>query len=188
VGTDFYTHLVNLLYGHRISGRMDLILGGGPQLTEIHSAFLGSTNRVSASGRAELRYRFTYSSLSLSYHRFNSAGSGFFAGATSDVAHASLTRPFARSWTAIFDAGYTHNTRLAPTPVGIGVQANSYSYGYVGGTARHEMGRNFGIFFSYQFNDLHFDNSFCASGGSCGSQRQVAIVGLDWHPRPIRLD
>ena len=32
LGTAFHTHVIQGLYGHRISGRMDLLLGGGPQI------------------------------------------------------------------------------------------------------------------------------------------------------------
>ena len=42
---------------------------------------------------------------------------------------------------------------------------------------------------SYQFNDLMFDTSFCTVA-PCNrtSQRHVALIGVDWHPHPIRLD
>jgi hypothetical protein len=188
VGTDFHSHIINVLYGHRVSGRMDLVLGGGPQFTEINSIFTGSTREVSGSGRAALRYRLPHSSLSLAYYHFNTSGSGFFAGAKTDTVRGDLNHPFGRVWEATFDVGYSHSSRLAPTLLGIGIPANSYGYVYVGGTAHRQLGRDFSLLLSYQFNDLGFDNSFCAAGGSCRSQRHVAMVGLDWHPRPIRLD
>ena len=37
-GTSFHTHIVQGMYGHRISGRMDLLLGVGPQFTFVGSA------------------------------------------------------------------------------------------------------------------------------------------------------
>src|SRR2546427_2408097 len=45
-GSSFMTHMTHVLYGHRISGRMSLLLGGGPQLTMINSPLLGSTRRL----------------------------------------------------------------------------------------------------------------------------------------------
>jgi hypothetical protein len=188
VGTEFSTQILNILYGHRISGRMDLVVGGGPQFTHIKNVFTGSVNQISGSGRAALRYRLTHASVSLAYYHANTSGSGFFGGARSDVAVASLSRPFGRLWSATFDVGYNHGSRIAPTPSGIGIGAKSYSYAYLGGTAHRVLGRDFSLLLSYQFNRLLFDNSFCAAGGSCSSQRHVAMVGLDWHPRPIRLD
>jgi hypothetical protein len=188
VGTDFDTHLFNVLYGHRISGRMDLVLGGGPQLVETHNIFTGSIREISGSGRATLRYRLARSSLLLSYYHFTTSGSGFFAGAKTDTVRAGLNHPFGRVWEATFDAGYSHSNRLAPTLLGVGIAARSYGHFYLGGVAHRQLGRDFSLLLSYQFNDLGFDNSFCAAGGSCRSQRHVAMVGLDWRPRPIRLD
>src|SRR6202008_985922 len=36
-GTAFHSHVIQGMYGHRISGRMDLSLGAGPQFTLIDS-------------------------------------------------------------------------------------------------------------------------------------------------------
>jgi hypothetical protein len=190
IGTSFNTNLVNVLYGHRISGRMDLVLGGGPQLTQIHNPLLGSSRRLSASGRASLRYRFPKTSVRLSYDHFNNNGSGFFVGASSDVARLDATRPIGRLWSGTANLGFTHNNRLVANPLGIGVSAGSYDYLYAGGAMRRQLGRNFGLLISYQFNNLWFDSSFCGATTPCSrtSQRHVAAVGLDWHPHPIRLD
>jgi hypothetical protein len=187
-GSSLQTHIMHVMYGHRISGRMRLSLGVGPQLTMIDSPAFGSTTRLSASGRAALHYRFPRTSVALSYDRFNTNGSGFFLGAASDVVRFIASRPLSRLWTVNGDVGYSYNSRLLPTVTG--VAAKTFQYLYVGGAARRQLGRNFGLFMSYQFNNLAFDNSFCATPGSCSntSQRHVAAIGLDWHPRPIRLD
>jgi hypothetical protein len=201
IGSSFKTNLVNLLYGHRISGRMDLVLGGGPQLTQTHfscppasicsAALLGTKSRLSGSGRAMLRYRFPKTSVGLYYDHYNSSGSGFFVGASSDIARLDVTRPIGRVWTGTVDVGYSHNNRLVPNPTGLGIAALSYNYLYAGGAVRRQLGRDFGLSLSYQFNNLGFDSTFCGTTGApCSrtSQRHVAAVGLDWHPHPIRLD
>jgi hypothetical protein len=140
------------------------------------------------SGRASLRYRFPRSSVGLSYERLNTNGSGFFLGATSDVVRLSVARSLSRLWDVNGDVGYSRNGQLLPAGIA-GVAAQSYQYMYAGGAAHRQLGRYFGLFFSYQFNDIRFDSSFCTTG-PCGntSQRHVATVGLDWRPRPIRLD
>jgi hypothetical protein len=204
-GTNFNTQLVHLLYGHRISGRMDLVLGGGPQYTQLNTAQTRSNTHLSASGRAMLRYRFEKSSVSLSYHHYNTSGSGFFTGAKSDVGQITYTRPINRLWDMLADIGYTHNARIfplflgIPTPAGIPSNTTSYNYWYVGGALHRQIGRDFSAYIGYQFNELHFG---CAAipvpsvpsgvlpSLACGSrsQRHVATVGLDWHPHPIRLD
>jgi hypothetical protein len=196
VGSNFDTNLINLLYGHRISGRMDFVIGGGPQWTNITSTdpvtlLRVNINQLNLSGRALLRYRFPRTSVGLFYDHYNTSGSGVFAGARSDVARISATHPFGRLWTSSFDIGYTHNDRLGTALIGpVPSTASSYGYVYAGGAVRRQIGREFSAFLSYQFNYLGFSNSFCTNGVPCNraSQRYVAILGVDWHPHPIRLD
>lgn len=189
VSGDFRTHVFHFLYGHRISGRMDLVLGGGPQVTEINSPIVGSNTTVSASGQAMLRYRFTQTNLTVSYDRFNSSGSGFYGGAKTNLFRLTLGRPFGRNWSGTGDVGYTTNSRILPATTGT-VGGQSFKYLYVGGSLHRQFGREFSAFVSYIFNDLSFDSSFCGSSHSCNnaSRRQVALFGIDWTPHPIRLD
>ena len=44
-------HIVSLMYGRRISGRMNFLLSAGPQITRIKSSQLPSTDRLTAYGR-----------------------------------------------------------------------------------------------------------------------------------------
>jgi hypothetical protein len=198
---DFIAHIWQLLYGHRISGRMDFLLGAGPELVIRSSSEFGNSRTLSISGRASLRYRLRRGAATLSYSRFTTSGSGFFPGANSDIVRVSLSEPLSRKWDATVDIGYAHNRRIQPCPIGTSVlqlcnqqagvtTATSYGYIYAGAAAHRKLGRNFDFFFSYQFNDLAFNNSFCGTTGPCNrtSQRHVATAGLGWHPRPIRLD
>jgi hypothetical protein len=106
-------------------------------------------------------------------------------------------------WDGFADAGYAHNRRqqaltaeqltlceLSSTQCP-GVIANTYSYGFAGLGVHRMLGRNFHAFASYQFNYLKFDNSFCGTGvTTCNriSQRHIGTIGIDWTPRPTRLD
>jgi len=222
-GVEFDNNVVQLMWGHRISGRMDFVVSAGPQFTQLNNVpiavniptssrcvfgginqtgiiFECPTNdfRVSAAGRFSLRYQFRRASLSLGYSHFTTSGSGFFAGAQSDIATLSVNRPLGRTWTLYSDLGYSRNRRIlgsncsisATGTCGAGVNANTYQYGFAGAGLRKAIGRTIRVFGSYQFNDLLFDNSFCQSGTPCSriSQRHVGTIGLDWTPRPIRLD
>ncbi|MFZ0759031.1 MAG: hypothetical protein WAM69_03695 [Candidatus Sulfotelmatobacter sp.] len=223
-GISFYSQVIQLMWGHRISGRMDFLIGAGPQFTQINHLLtpvsaptsadtippcvLGAglslecpTNdlRVSAAGRASLRYRFPEVSLDLSYDHYITSGSGFFAGAESDVATLHASRPLGRVWGVYSDLGYTRDSRVLPLtcPLGSsaiscpGVSADTYQYGFAGLGVHRMLGRHFHVFASYQFNDLDFDNSYCqTTPGPCSriSTRHVGTIGLDWTPRPIRLD
>jgi hypothetical protein len=232
-GMAFHTHVIEGMYGHRITGRMDLLIGAGPQITKLDTqsavcsdpaitnplicALSGDTvvpttlrdTKIGAAGTFRLRYRFPRTTMSLSYQRYETSGSGLFAGAQSDIAKISANRPLSRVWSGFLDVGYSRNSRLQllstqqlgscvyqgqANPTGLplcpGVNANVYQYAFIGGGLHRQFGHDFHGFFSYQFNDLAFDHSICVAGSPCNrfSNRQVITVGLDWTPRPIRLD
>ena len=230
-GTAFHSHIIQAMYGHRISGRMDLLLGAGPQFTRIdvncslldvlagvpqcsvNSSGLATgtipTTKIGVAAQARLRYKFTKTSMDLNYQRFETNGSGLFLGSQSDIARLSADRPLSRVWSSFVDIGYARNSRLEtlssaqqancvfanqPNPNNLplcpGVDANNYSYGFAGGGLHRAFGRDFHAFFSYQFNELSFDHSFCGGLPVCSriSNRQLVTFGLDWTPRPIRID
>jgi hypothetical protein len=191
-GEKFHSNVVQLMWGHRISGRMDFLIGAGPQFTELN--FEGVEDlRISAAGKASLRYMFPKLYLDLSYSHYITSGSGFFGGAESDIVRLSANRPITRTWSGFTDIGYSRNSRELPlTCLGcFGLEANVYKYGFAGAGVRRNFGREFRVFASYQFNYLSLDSSYCGSDGlPCNriSQRHVGTIGLDWTPRPIRID
>lgn len=230
LGTQFHSNIVQLMYGHRISGRMDFLIGAGPQFTNIGIActlvsllegnphcgtnpagnIVGTIPefRIGASGRARLRYRFRKTALDLNYERYLTSGSGFFAGAETDVARLSADRPLSRVWGVVADMGYAKNSNEQPltaraeatcapkvnpffaTEVCPGFNANAYTYGFVGAGLHRAFGRELHGFFSYQFNELAFDHSYCGGLPACSriGSRQIVTFGLDWTPRPMRID
>ncbi|PYX51052.1 MAG: hypothetical protein DMG79_04290 [Acidobacteria bacterium] len=232
-GMAFHSHIVQGMYGRRISGRMDLLLGAGPQFTRINSQsavcsdptlppsilclLSGDTiipitvknTKIGVAAQARLRYKFTKTSVDLSYQRFETSGSGLFFGSQSDIVRLSATRPLSRVWGAFGDIGYAHNDRLQnlspaqqatcvepgqTNPNGLppcpGIDATTANYGFVGAGLHRAFGREFHGFVSFQFNELSFDHSYCVPGIPCNriSNRNVITFGLDWTPRPIRID
>jgi hypothetical protein len=227
-GTAFHTHVVQGMYGHRITGRLDLLLGAGPQLVLTNTqsqvcsdptvppqfclAF-GDTltpitvrnRRVGVAAQARLRYRISKNNFDLRYERFATSGAGVFAGAQTDQVRFDVDHPISRVWSLIADLGYSYNSRLQPLtaqqiqgctsfqnpqnacPAN---DASTYNSGFVGAGLHRYFSRQWHGFVSYQFNELAFDHSFCVSGVPCNriSNRQVVTVGLDWTPRPIRID
>jgi hypothetical protein len=206
IGTAFHSHIVEAMYGRRISGRMDFVVGAGPQFTHINMTTIFGTFpdfRIGVAGQAQLRYKFPKTSLNLTYQRYTTSGSGFFAGAQSDIARLGVERPLSRVWSAFVDLGYARNSRQQPLslqqlstcggtnqPPCPGVDANTYSYAFAGGGLHRAFGHDFHGFVSYQFNELSFDHSYCGGLAVCSrvGNRHVATFGLDWTPRPIRLD
>jgi hypothetical protein len=204
VQSAFHSHVVQGMYGHRISGKMDLLLGAGPQFTSINlpctslgdphcslnqqGVIVGSipTDKIGVAAQARLRYRFTKTLLDATFERFETSGSGLFAGAQSNIGRLSADRPLSRVWNGFANLGVAHNSRLQPG----GISANVYTYGFIGGGVHRAFGRDFHGFMSYQFNELAFDRSYCSNLPACSriSNRQVVTIGLDWTPRPIRMD
>jgi hypothetical protein len=212
VGTELNVSVIQAMYGHRVSGRMDFLISAGPQFINI-SSFAPictdlslpvsqcppseildiplKTNYVGLAGRMLLRYRLPKTGVTFSVQRFVTDGSGLFAGSETTTAHLEATRPVGHNWDAYAYLGFSKNTRLETAASA--VNANSYTDGYAGLGVHRQMGRSIRAFVSYQFNELGFDNS-CplpgTSGTACShiSSRQIGTVGVDWTMRPVRLD
>lgn len=224
-GVNFDGQVIQLLWGHRISGRMDFLISVGPQFTQINDLLIPVNNptsadtippcvlagtltspvldcptndlRISAAGRASLRYQFPKVSTILTYDHYLSNGSGFFYGAESDIVRLSASRRLGRVWGIFSDIGYTRNARVLPFACPSsstncpGVSANTYRFVYAGMGLHRRFSQNLHFVISYQFNNLIFDSSYCqALGEPCNriSQQNVGTIGFDWTLRPIRLD
>ncbi len=198
-GTSFHSQVVELAYSHRVSGRLNFMIAAGPQIINLSecAALFGlcapdtttADTRLGVAGRALLSYKFSKTTADLSYIRMTTAGSGFFAGAESDIGRLQLNRPLGRKWNSFVDLGYARNSRIEQGTFSA-INANTYSYGFAGVGVHRMLGRNLHAFASYQFNELSFDNSICVPGEACNriAQRHNGTVGLDWTPRPIRID
>jgi len=206
---------------------MDLLLAAGPQITLIDTqsavcsdpslpAFFCvspdtlipttvKNTKLGVAAQAHLRYKFPRTSLGLAYQRFETSGSGLFAGSQSDIVRLTVDRPLTRVWNAFADIGYSRNGRVQPLSLAQltvcsslqssqntcpANDATSYSYGFAGAGLHRAFGREFHGYASYQFNELSFDSSFCGAATACNriSNRSVVTIGLDWTPRPIRID
>jgi hypothetical protein len=207
-------NLWQLEYGHRITGKLDLLIGGGPELvhrSQPQEEFLGvptglpcvtsnallqcvtvKSSFITGSAQVSLRYRISArTSFSLTYLRFISSGSGFFGGAKTDTGRFAVNHAMGRHWNLLLDTGYSHNAALlGATSVAAGA-ATSYNYWYFGGAAHRRLGRHLAVFGSYQYNAFAFGSGGCsASATGCGASygRNVLLIGLNWTPQPIRLD
>lgn len=200
-------------FGHRLTGKLDLLLGGGPELvhrSQPQEQFLGiptglpcadtgpqftcpdvKTSFVTGSAQVSVRYRVSaLTNFSLAYLRYVSSGSGFFGGAKTDTGRLNVNHAFGRHWNVLLDTGYSHNSALlGATSVAAG-SATSYSFWYFGAAAHRRLGRHFGLFGSYQYNTFAFGSGGCIGSSGCGASygRNILLGGLKWTPQPIRLD
>jgi hypothetical protein len=207
-------NLWQIEYGHRISGKLDVLVGGGPEWVHrsqpeeellniptglpclntggplscvaVKSTFLTGSAQVS------LRYRVSaLTNFSLNYMRYVSSGSGFFGGAKTDTARLSINHALGRHWNILLDTGYAHNSALLSQTSTAAGSATSYNDWYFGGAAHRKLGRHFAVFGSYQYNAFAFSSGGCnISGSNCGASygRNILVIGLNWTPQPIRLD
>ena len=188
-GGQIYNHIVNLRWKYTISGKLSLTVGAGPQYTDLEEG--GAISHWSLSARVQLRYKLGHAAVVASYEKFTSAGSGFFAGANTQAARLGYTRSLGRTWDFFGDLGYSHNKAIQNVPGLFGASpATSYNDGSAGGVFRKHLGRTYDFFAAYRFNEVAFNVAPTDLSGSSGriSQRHVGTVGVEWHPRPTRIE
>jgi hypothetical protein len=197
-GDEVMTNTVQGTFQHSISSTAGFALGGGPEFTRFHGPleltigsivipFTATNHQVGASAYASFFHSFHHSTLSYWYDHQVTNGSGLFAGASSDIARFSFSRPVSRVWTVSFDAGFVRLSSIGNASTGL--LGNSYSYGFVGGGVQRKLGQRFSFYASYQFNDENYDNSSCAISFNCAGlvQRHVAVAGISWRSHPVVL-
>lgn len=187
-GTSFNDHIVNLLYEHQINGRMSFLIGGGPQLTRSTDSTLGRSNQVSGSGRASFLWRISKTSLNVGYDHYQTSGSGLFVGSTSDAATIGLSQTLGRKWTVNWTGGYSHNSSIQTSAAAL--PGRTFDYAYGGAILTRQLGPTLGLQISYQLNNQWLDQSSCGARRGCSTttRQHMALIGLNWQLRPIRLD
>ncbi len=185
-GGQIYNHIVNVRWSHTITRRLSLIAGAGPQYTDLQQG--GYLTNWSLSARVQLRYKFSHSSVVGSYEKYTSSGSGFFAGADTQAARLGFTRSLGRTWDVYGDLSYSHNTKLQPANLGA-ANASSYDEGSAGAVFRKHLGRSYDFFAAYRFSEVAFNVPVFLSGtGGRISQRHIGTIGVEWHPKPTRIE
>lgn len=198
-------NLWQVYYAHRINGKLDFNVGGGPQWIHANGTTIGivsinplqlglvpiHNSRISGAGHVGLTYyRSSRTNMALTYSHYTTPGSGFFAGANSDVVRYTLNHRLTRHWGASLDSGYSRNSRILASSGSATQSGNTrkYGYWYAGGSMHRQLTRTLQGFMSYQYDQFKFGSGFSGPGGKSGYDRHVGMIGLDWTPRPIRLD
>ena len=183
-GGQMQNHIVNLRWSHTLSGRLSLIIGAGPQYTIIQNNFGNpDEKRWSENVKAQVRYRFVRTSFVLAYEKFVSSGSGFFAGADTQVVRFAVHREMSRNLDLRGDIGYSHNKSLQ-TFLGIPFGGTSFDHGFAGAILRKHFGRVYDLFVAYRYSGLGLNDSFESSS----AQRHTGAFGVEWHPTPKRIE
>jgi hypothetical protein len=188
-GGQIYLHVVNARYSHTISGRLSLVLGAGPEYTELEEGGYASTWSISALAR--LQYKVGHSTMIASFEKFTSAGQGLYFGSNVDLARFGITRPIGRTWSFYGDLGFSYNEKIQSLQSGLGTGATAGSFyeGFGSAIFRKHLGREWDFVAGYRFSELGFSTTQTLFG-STGKidQRQIGTIGIEWHPRPTRIE
>jgi len=185
MGTD--SHVVQLSYGRRISGRMSFQVSGGPQITQVDT-ILGTRNSlVSWNLQSFLRYRVGQADATLSYLHGVTGGSGFFLGAVTDDFSAGLSRQLSRVWRGSVNFGFAHNGSLQEIVAGTtGRRFNTWRGGF---ELSRPVGRYTRMYFTYGVEHQASANVGCV-GPACGldGTRHVFGLGFNFRFKSIELE
>jgi hypothetical protein len=187
VGESFQTNFLELSYGHRITGRLALEVGGGPQVNVFKNPLTGSSTPVTWTANASLDYRVHRGAVGLSYYRYTASGDGLLPGADTHLVRVAWSMQLTRNWSGSLGPGYAHSRSLSQTTSG----ENGYAYDsvYAGASLSRSLGRYTTMFLTYNLQTQSSTAASCPAS-ICGTSlpRHLVEIGFDWHPRQITID
>lgn len=183
-------NVAELAYERTLTRRLDLRVGGGPDITPINSS-TGNTTRTTWAGDAMLRYTSERMNYGLFYNRGVTGGSGIFLGAATSVVSAAVQREVSRLWSLTFSASYARNTNLigVATSKIVAPAGAKFDAVYGGVLARRQVGESSEMFLGYTVRRQTSDATVCSST-ICGSNLlgNVFNFGFVWRPNRIPFD
>jgi hypothetical protein len=187
-GSNFSSHTASAAYRRLLTGRLSVIVEGGPQLSHFTSPLTGASNRYSWAARSVLRYFHGRNDLDVTYAHHITEGSGLLLGASTDSLRGQFGRILTRKWSATLHGDFSHNTSLKQT-LGVGVDRHFTAWG--GGVQmQRTLGRRATLDFRYSVTRQTSNTSICALNIPCGSiaLRQQIGAGINWASRPYAID
>jgi len=179
-------HMVQLVFGRKITGRLALTLSGGPDISDFRVPIAPSTetHHVAGSGGASLSYQVPKGSVTAGYFHGVTAGSGVFLGAITDQVSAAATRRITRVWSGEVHGGYARNRNAQSSS---GVNSTDYDSFYGGVSAARPLGRRALFSLSYTAYVQRSAASGCSSNCNSTFTTNQITVGVSWHARPFVL-
>lgn len=173
-------HVINLVYGRKITGRLALQVFGGPDVTTFRVPFNNTTQRAAGSAGASLSYRLSRGGISLNYNHGVNGGGGVLVGSSSDQLGASADRQLSRSWHARANFGYARNYAITTAAQQTVPGYNSW---FLGAGVDRALGRSttFSVGYTSWLQTLN------QPGTTNTTQHQVSLE-FRWHTRPIVIE
>jgi hypothetical protein len=176
---------IMITYGHRISGRLAFQVGAGPELN--YDKPVGgsiSVGRTLLSANAGLNYQFKQSTISASFSRGVTGGSGIVAGSFADTFQITANHQLTRRTTIYGNFGYAFNQSLAQqlTP------AASYQGFYGGAGFDYKIAQRADLYVNYMYLHQNTSGPVCVGTGCAVSFNNNQIwVGINFDFRPIPI-
>lgn len=184
-------HTVQVSYAHQVTGKLAFQVAAGPEISFYPNSFVGggistaSTSHVNWSMNTALTYQQKErTSLSLSYSRGVTGGSGVFLGAKSDQVSGSLNHQLSGAASLGLTGGYSRNSTLNAT--GVTSSSQVYDYWFGGANFARSLSRTWNLSLAYEIQYQQSNLAFCITP-QCGTSftSHVISLGLNWNARPI---
>ena len=184
VSTTVESHSAQISFARRITGRLSVQVGAGPDFQLFSSSLAGPRTIVSWSLNSALSYQLGRWGMGASYDHALTGGAGVLPGAETDIFSGHLSRAFG-SWQTSLSGGYARNASLQQTS-----RISTTPQGWFVGAQVSRGLRSFGNFFvSYNVWGQSSLAAVCpASACRSNGVTQTVSVGYNWGFRPIALE
>jgi len=190
----FYSQYIQLGYQRILTGRLHLYVSAGPVISHFSASdgqttVPGGENAVNWSVASVLSYALRKGSVSVSYNRSVTGGSGLLQGALTDTLNGTFSHTFGRVWSTSFNGGYSRNSSLEQTAPMMEV-TSVFDYWTAGFSLSRPIGRSGLLSFRYNAQRQTSNTSTCINGQTCGPIALTQTVGVtfNWSTRPHALD
>ena len=140
-------HVVKLGYSRYVTGRLSFQLAAGPSAVLLRGAFTGYANDISWVLDSALNYKWDRTTLTLSYDRLVTGGSGVLVGAQTGQVQGTLERKLKSRWRVSTSVGYATNGGLLPNPTASSIQ--HYDSWYAAVRFNHQIRPGSSLFVGY---------------------------------------
>src|SRR6185437_2905318 len=183
-------HLVEMSYGHQITGRLAFQAAAGPEISSYPNSVItggvstNSTTRISWSMNTGLTYQQQErTALGLKYSHGVSGGSGIFLGAQSDRVSGTVNHQLPGIEMRL-TGGYSRNRGLKAA--GVTSSGQVYDYWFGGVNFDRPLSRRWELRLAYELQYQQSNVAFCIST-PCGTSftRHLVTLGVNWKGQRI---
>lgn len=172
-------HVAQAVYGRRVTKRIGINLGGGPEIITFRFPVGGFTHKISGAGNGSIVLSSFRNKIGLEFLYGVTNGSGVFTGAITALTTATFSRQLSRVWDARVNFGYARNKQIVTFP---GQPSPIFDAWVPGAGLNRPLGRNASFSVGYQAQIQTANMTLC-NNPSCGTSftTHVIILSFQWH-------